>query len=582
MTVIPIAGAHRRTLVGIDLGTTNSLVAILQHGRPVIIPNRLGEGLTPSAVSLDGDGTVLVGAPALARATTHPRQTALAFKRDMGTERPYELGKKTLRAPELSALVLRTLREDAEAFLGRPVDEAVITVPAYFDEVQRRATRDAASIAGLNAERIINEPTAAAMAYGLHERHRTFRAVVLDLGGGTFDVTLLEVMEGVIEIQSTAGDTRLGGEDFVDALVDLCAARLQIRADLLASPVARARLRAACERAKCRLSSEETARVVLPELDLGGAGRRLQVDEPIHRAEAEAAWGDLLARLRTPVLRALRDAGARADEIDEVLLVGGATRMPCVVQLASELFGRLPLQTLPPDEAVAMGAAVQAALKGQDAAVADMVVTDVAPFSMGVATATPLGRTHVAGLFSPIIERGTVIPASRVETFTTVADGQRKIELEVYQGEHSLCRDNRKLGELTVGGLPQRPAGQVTIAVRFTYDLNGLLEVETTVDDTGKKVSAIFEHTAGRLRRSEIEAARRAMERLKFHPREALPNVTALSRAEALYVELTGSAREELGHAMGVFRGALERQDPAVIEPARAALLALTATLWRG
>jgi molecular chaperone HscC len=576
MTVVPFA---RKTLVGIDLGTTNSLVAILQDGQPVIIPNRLGELLTPSAVSIDDKGTVLVGAPALARATTHPSRTALAFKRDMGTDRAVELGGRTFRAPELSALVLKSLREDAEAFLGRPIDEAVITVPAYFDEIQRRATRDAASIAGLPVERIINEPTAAALAYGLHNRDRAFRAAVLDLGGGTFDVTVLEVMEGVIEIQASSGDTRLGGEDFADALVDRLAGRLGLGPALAEHPVARARLRLACEEAKRRLSGEAETRVVVPGLELGRLRRDL--DEPLSRAEAEEAWSALLARIGRPVLRALGDARAQPEQIDEVLLVGGATRVPCVVALAARLFGRMPLRSLPPDEAVAMGAAVQAALKGQEAAVEDMVVTDVAPFSMGIAAASVVAGTQVPGLYAPIIERGTVIPTSRVQTFHTLGDRQKQIDIEVFQGEHSLCKDNRLLGAFAVTGLPPRPAGEVDVDVRFSYDLNGILEVEATIVDTGRKFSAVFEQTPGRLTRDQIEAARKAFERLKFHPREALPNITALNRAEALYVELTGMAREQLGHVLAAFRGALEHQDPALIEEMRERLNAATSALSR-
>jgi molecular chaperone HscC len=575
MTVVPFAA--RRTMVGIDLGTTNSLVAILQDGRPVIIPNRLGELLTPSAVSVDEGGAVLVGAPALARATTHPRHTVLAFKRDMGTDRVQQLGNKSFRAPELSALILKSLREDAEAFLGRPVEEAVITVPAYFDEVQRRATRDAATIAGLPVERIINEPTAAALAYGLHHRARSFRAAVLDLGGGTFDVTVLEVMEGVIEIQSSAGDTRLGGEDFVDALLALMTERLGLGQALAENPVARARLRLACEEAKRRLSTAEQTRVVLPGLELDG--RRRDVDEVLTRTDAEGAWSALLARIGAPILRALRDAGAQADQIDEVLLVGGATRMPCVFALAARLFGKPPLRELPPDEAVAMGAAVQAALKGQEAAVDDLVVTDVAPFSMGIAVGSNLGRTHLQGLYAPVLERGTVIPASRIEPFSTASDGQTQMEVEVFQGEHSLCRDNRKLGSFMVKGLPPRPAGAVRVDVRFTYDLNGLLEVEATIADTGRKFSAVFEQTPGRLSAAQIEAARKGLERLKFHPREALPNVTALNRAEAVYVELRGEAREALSAALAQFRATLERQDPGAIERARETLVAVTAAV---
>ena len=576
MSVVPFA---RKTLIGIDLGTTNSLASILQDGAPVLIPNRLGETLTPSAVSIDERGAVLVGAPALARATTHPGQTLLAFKRDMGTDRVLRVGNGNYSAPELSALVLRSLREDAEAFLGRPVDEAVITVPAYFDEVQRRATRDAATIAGLPVERIINEPTAAALAYGLHHRQRSFRAAVLDLGGGTFDVTVLEVMEGVIEIQSSAGDTRLGGEDFVDALVELLVGRLGLGSALEEQPVSRARLRQACEEAKRRLSFEAETRVVVPGLELGR--QRRDLDEPLTRAEAEAAWSTLLGRMGPPILRALRDAAASPDQIDEVLLVGGATRMPSVVALAARLFGKMPLRTLPPDEAVAMGAAVQAALKGQEAAVEDLVVTDVAPFSMGIAASSFVAHTHVPGLYSPIIERGTVIPTSRVQRFQTLSDRQRYINVEVFQGEHSLCKDNRKLGEFRVTDLPPRPAGEVDVDVRFSYDLNGLLEVEATVVDTGRKFSAVFEQTPGRLTRAQIEAARKGLERLKFHPREALPNVTALTRAEALYVELVGVPREELGGALAAFRAALERQDPALIDEVREKLVAVTAALAR-
>jgi molecular chaperone HscC len=576
MTLLPFA---RKTMVGIDLGTTNSLVAILQDGQPVVIPNRLGELLTPSAVSVDQGGAILVGAAALARATTHPERTALAFKRDMGTDRAVALGGRTFRAPELSALVLKSLREDAEAFLGRPVDEAVITVPAYFDEVQRRATRDAAQIAGLPVERIINEPTAAALAYGLHHRERTFRAAVLDLGGGTFDVTVLEVMEGVIEIQASAGDTRLGGEDFLDALVDLMARRLGLADELAGQPVAGARLRLACEEAKRRLSSETETRVVLPGLELGR--QRRDIDEPLARAEAEGAWSELLGRITRPVMRALRDAGTEPDQIDEVLLVGGATRMPCVTALAARLFGKLPLRALPPDEAIAMGAAVQAALKGQEAAVDDLVVTDVAPFSMGIAASSFMAGTHLPGLYAPIIERGTVIPASRVQRFHTVSDRQKQIDVEVFQGEHSLCKDNRRLGVFHVTDLPPRPAGQVDVDVRFSYDLNGILEVDATVVDSGRKFSAVFEQTPGRLTREQIEATRKAFERLKFHAREALPNLTALNRAEALYVELTGLPREQLGQLLNAFRAALERQDAALIDETREQLVAATATLAR-
>jgi molecular chaperone HscC len=568
-------------IVGIDLGTTFSLVAVLRDGVPVVLPNAVGELLTPSAVSVAEDGTVLVGAPARARATTHPARTALAFKRDMGTGKTYELGGKSLSPPELSALVLGALKRDAEAALGCAVEEAVITVPAYFGDAQRQATRDAGAIAGLKVERIINEPTAAALAYGLHERHREMRAVVLDLGGGTFDVTVLEIVEGVVEIQSSAGDARLGGEDFDAALADRLAARAKAQHgwDLKRDARAWARLREASEDAKKRLSDADATTVALVDLPLGD-GKKGSFEATVTRDDAEDAWAALLDRVRAPITRALRDASLAPDRIDEVLLVGGSTRMPCIARLAAQMFGRLPLRKLPPDEAVAMGAAVQAALKGGDAAVEDMVVTDVAPFTMGISTATHMGRQQVAGLFSPILERGTVIPASRVERFQTMGDMQREIRIEVYQGEHSLCRDNTKLGEYQVK-VPPKPAGEESIDVRFTYDLNGILEVETTIVSTGKREVLVIEKSPGRMTAAQVKAAREAMARLKLHPRDALPNTTALARADALYVELSGPAREELGHAIAMFRAALESQDEKEIAPLRNRLLSLVSALKR-
>jgi molecular chaperone HscC len=572
----------KSAIVGIDLGTTFSLVATLRDGVPIVLPNALGELLTPSAVSLADDGTVLVGAPARARVTTHPARTATSFKRDMGTDKIIDLGLRKLTPPELSALVLKALKRDAEAALGCEVTEAVITVPAYFGDLQRQATRDAGAIAGLTVERIINEPTAAALSYGLHERHREMRAVVLDLGGGTFDVTVLEIIEGVIEIQASSGDSRLGGDDFDEAL----ALRFADRAmrdkgfDLRHDRRAWARLLEASEGAKRRLTEGATAGIALVDLPLGG-DRLGQLELSLSRDEAEELWAPLLDRIRAPIARALRDASLSADKIDEVLLVGGSTRMPCVARLAAQVFGRLPLRKLPPDEAVAMGAAVQAALKQGDAAVSDLVVTDVAPFSLGIATSTHLGRQQVAGLFTPILERGTVIPASRVQRFYTMSEMQREIRVEVFQGEHSLCRDNTLLGELAVNDLPASKLGEQAVDVRFTYDLNGILEVEATIVSTGKSESLVIEETPGRMTAAQVKAARAAMERFKFHPRDALPNATALARADALYVELSGPPREQLGHALAQLRVALESLDEGEITARRERLIALTATLRR-
>jgi molecular chaperone HscC len=557
------------TVIGIDLGTTFSLAAALQGGKPVVLPNAVGELLTPSAVSLTDDGTVLVGAAARARATTHPTRTALAFKRDMGTDKKWELGGRSFTPQELSALVLTSLKRDAEAALGHSVDEAVVTVPAYFGDAQRQATRDAGQIAGLKVERIINEPTAAALAYGLHQRHRELRAVVLDLGGGTFDVTVLEILEGVVEIQSSSGDTRLGGEDFDQALAELLAAQLEKTQKVNAheDPRAWARLKEACEQAKKKLSDGVEARVALYELPL--AGRAVHLEATLTRTQAEVAWAPLLEKMKLPIQRALRDASLAVEKIDEVLLVGGSTRMPCVAKLAAQLFERLPLRTLPPDQAVAMGAAVQAGLKAGDAALGDMIVTDVAPFSLGVSSAKKLGKQIVSGLFTPILERGTVIPASREDIFSTIEDNQTLITFGVYQGEHSLVRDNKKLGEYTIKDLAPLPAGDHSVMVRFTYDMNGILEVDMTPLKTGKTETLVIEGSPGRLTAAQIAEARAAMARLKFHPRDALPNATLLARADALYVELTGDSRDLLGDAMAGFRLALESQSDGTISTAR-------------
>ncbi|MCA9622499.1 MAG: Hsp70 family protein [Myxococcales bacterium] len=566
------------TVVGIDLGTSYSLVATMGGEGPRIIPNSLGEALTPSAISIDDDGEVLVGAAARARAATHPERTAMSFKRDMGTARTRRLDGRDYRAEELSALVLASLKRDAEAALGAAIDEAVVTVPAYFGEAQRRATRHACDIAGLRVERIINEPTAAALAYGLHNLHKEMRAAVVDLGGGTFDVTVLEIIEGVIEIQGSSGDVTLGGDDFVEALVKRCSDQIAAEHGApVSDALARARLWRACEVAKRRLSDLDRTTLALPQLRVGR--KEIDVELELDRHACEAAWQPILDRLGRPIRIALRDAGASARDIDEVLLVGGATRIPCVQHLVATLFGRLPSRSLPPDEIVALGAAVQAALKVGDAAVEDLVVTDIAPFTLGVATAETLMAQMVSGVFTPILERGTVLPASRVKTFHTVAEGQKRLLVEVYQGEHSLCADNEKLGEYEVKGIPSGPAGEEAIDIRFTYDLNGLLEVESTVLSTRKKSTLVIEPQARRLDKKAIKRAQRDMARLKFHPRDALPNRTALARADAVYAECRGPERELLGLAIARLRTALETQEPSLIDSAREALIALTTQL---
>ena len=564
-----------RVAVGIDLGTTWSLVGIVRDGEPTLIPNALGELLTASAVSVDRDGSVMVGAPAHARITTHPDRTASAFKRDMGTDRVFKLGDREFTAPSLSALILGALAQDVHATLGHPISEAVVTVPAYFDDNQRQAVRAAAEIAGLPVERIVNEPTAAAIAYGLHERDRELRAVVLDLGGGTFDVTVLEIIEGVIEIQASAGDSRLGGEDFVDILATWVAERLleDYRIDIQRYRPGWARVRDASEAAKKHLSEVDETRVPLPQLPVA-PNRIIDVEYSIDRDQAERLWAPLLSRIRGPVQQAMLDADIRTGTIDEVILVGGATRMPCVVRLAAQLFGRMPKRDLPPDEAIAIGASLLAAMQAGDDDLKELVVTDIAPFTLGISTVADFGRQRIPEVFSPILERGTVIPASRVKRFTTVKNGQTKIKVEAFQGEHANCKHNRKIGDYELTGIPPGPAGTQPVDVRFTYDLNGIIEVEMTVVSTQEVQTLVIEENPGRLSQEEIETARAEMAGLKLHPRDSLPNATALARADAIFQRLTGYSRESLGELIVQFQAALQSQNEDTIEISRAELVA--------
>lgn len=563
--------------IGIDLGTTHSLAAVLMDGQAIIIPNLLGERLTPSAVSVDNDGRTLVGAPAKSRELTHPGETVCNFKRDMGTERTWTLGRKSMRSESLSALVLADLRQSVEEHLGQRVLEAVVTVPAYFGEDQRRATQAACEIAGLHVERIINEPTAAALAYGFGNPQSEAKLVVLDLGGGTFDVSVLEVTDGIIEILASAGDARLGGEDFVELMMEHCGKRILETegVDLSRAADLSAKLRLACERAKRALSSAERASVVVA--GVGPSARTFTLE--VTREQVHGWWAPLVSRMQTPIRQALKDAGWMRSAVDQVLLVGGATRMPLVDELVANVFNKEGTRTLSPDEAVAVGAAVQAALKADDAQVEDLVVTDIAPFSLGVDHSSEHGRHRVNGMFSAIVERGTVLPASRSHVFTTIDNNQRWVEFGVYQGEHALCEHNTKIGEYTIKGVPAGPAGSEQIEVRFSYDLNGLLEVETTVLSTGKKHTLVLDRSGRGMTKAEVGRAQTMLQSLKFHPRDALPNVAALERAEALFTTLTRDDRALLGELIGSFKSCLESQDPALIREHRQQLLVIVERL---
>jgi len=553
-------------IIGIDLGTTNSLVGIWRDGVSQLIPNPHGSLLTPSAVSVDEDGRLLVGLAARERLLTAPDRTAAAFKRYMGTDREFRLGPRRFRAEELSALVLQSLRGDAEAFLGHDVKEAVITVPAYFNDAQRKATKAAGEIAGLKVERLLNEPTAAALAYGLQEHRAEKKILVLDLGGGTFDVSILEMFEGVMEVRATAGDNFLGGEDFVDAIMDRFVEAVGARAGIppRSQPSnIHGALRRQAEVVKRALSEAESAQI---ELVHGADLLRWTIT----RDEFEALTEPLIRRIRIPIERALRDASLHPDEIGHIVLAGGATRMPLFKRLAVRLFQRLPTAQINPDEVVAIGATVQAGLKMRDAALDDVVMTDVAPFTLGVeAAASRNGQVVATGLFHPIIERNTVIPASRSTRLFTMQDQQKQIRVRIFQGESHQVSDNVKLGELPVFVTPA-PAGKQSIEIRFTYDVSGLLEVEVRPSDSEAVERLVIEGNPGVLDDKEIAVRMQALAHLKIHPRDQSENRATLARAERLYAERLGELREAIGRAIGEFRLVLERQDPREVAETRA------------
>ncbi|MBV8634975.1 MAG: molecular chaperone HscC, partial [Burkholderiaceae bacterium] len=506
-------------IVGIDLGTTNSLIAVWEPGGPRLIPNALGEVLTPSCVSIDEDGTILVGRAARERLQTHPDRTAAVFKRYMGSDRKIRLGERDFRPEELSALVLRSLKEDAEAALGQPITEAVITVPAYFSDSQRKATRAAGQLAGLQVERLLNEPTAAALAYGLHLRGTESRFLVFDLGGGTFDVSVLDLFEDVMQVRASAGDNFLGGEDFVNCLVDRFFQVNELSPDLKFDAAFMQRLSARTEAAKRALTGapRTTIRVAHGERDYS-----MELDE----ASFEQICAPLLQRLRDPVERALRDADLRATELDSILLAGGATRMPVVKRLVARMFGRFPSGDINPDEVVALGAAVQAGLRMKDAALKEVVMTDVSPYSLGlkVSITLPDGRRS-DGHFDPIIERNSTVPVSRVRPYSPVHNDQKILALEVYQGEARLVSDNILLGTLHID-LPPGSAQDNGVDVRLTYDVNGLLLVEATLRRTGQKQELLIEGNPGLLSEEEIAQRFAALSELKIHPRDRIENRT--------------------------------------------------------
>lgn len=546
-------------LIGIDLGTTNSLVACFRNGKAEIIPNRLGENLTPSVVSVDSKGTVFVGRSAKERSMLHPLESASVFKRSMGTDREYQLGDWKLRAEDLSSLVLRSLKEDAESYLGEPVTDAIISVPAYFNDLQRKATKRAGELAGLNVVRIINEPTAAAIAYGMTEENNS-RYLVFDLGGGTFDVSILELYQPIMEVHAIAGDNFIGGEDFTDVLYDLFLQSTGIAPETLDWKT-RNEVRKNAENCKCAFSH-------CSEIIMCCTIHNEMHIMHLSLEEYERACAPLLDRLRKPIERSLRDAGVSLQEIDQIVLVGGATRSPVVRKFVTKLFGRIPSFGINPDEAVAIGAALQCGMKSRDKEIREVVLTDVCPFTLGTEVMVDNGVFEEPGHYLPIIERNTVIPVSRTETVYTAHENQTRITVKILQGESRMSQNNLLLGELSVP-VPAGPKGKEAVDITYTYDVNSLLEVEVYVHSSKLRRKILIQGSKSLLSQEDAEKRMDALQYLKQNPRDEEPNRLVLLRGERLYEEATGETRMDIDRAMMEFDRALKKQDRTEIERAR-------------
>lgn len=465
-------------IIGIDLGTTNSCVAVMEGGEPVVIPNPEGNRTTPSVVAFSKNGERLVGQIAKRQAVTNPDHTVISIKRDMGTDKKVSIEGDNFTPQEISAMILQKLKTDAENYLGQKVTEAVITVPAYFSDSQRQATKDAGKIAGLNVLRIINEPTAAALAYGMDKEDTDQKIMVYDLGGGTFDVSILDIGDGVFEVLATSGNNKLGGDDFDQKIIDFLVAEFKKEQgiDLAADKMAMQRLKEAAEKAKIELSGVGQTNINLPFITADATGPK-HLDITLTRAKFDELTRDLVEATTGPVNQALKDAGLSADKIDQVLLVGGSTRIPAVQEAVKRITGKEPNKGINPDECVAIGAAIQGGVLSGD--VKDLVLLDVTPLSLGIET--------YGGVFTKLIERNTTIPTKKSQVFSTAADGQTSVEVHVLQGEREMAAYNKTLGRFQLTGIPAAPRGIPQIEVTFDIDANGIVHVSAKDMATGNE-----------------------------------------------------------------------------------------------
>ena len=521
-------------VIGIDLGTTNSCVAVMEGGEPVVIPNAEGSRTTPSVVAFQKDGSRVVGRVAKNQAVANPDKTVISIKRKMGSDYKVKIDEKAYSPQEISAMILSKLKADAEAYLGSKVTDAVITCPAYFTDAQRQATKDAGKIAGLNVLRIINEPTAAALAYGLDKDKENSKVMIYDLGGGTFDVSILEISDGVFEVLATNGNNMLGGDDFDHKLMDYMAEEFKKShgVDLTKDKMAMQRLKEAAEKAKIELSGMNSTSVSLPFISMTDAGPA-HLDMEITRAKFEALIADLVEKTAEPMRLAMQDAGLTYKDIDKVILVGGSTRVPCVVAKVKEITGKEPFKGVNPDECVAIGAAIQGGvLTGE---VKDVLLLDVMPLSLGIET--------LGGVFTRLIDRNTTIPVKKSQVFSTAADNQTSVEIHILQGEREFCRDNKTLGRFMLTGIAPAPRGIPQIEVTFDVDANGIVHVEAKDLGTGKSTDITITSSTN-LSEDEINKAVKEAEQYAEEDKKRKQKVDSRNKLDGLIFSVEQTLKE--------------------------------------